>query len=89
MAFANQGSRPNYMSTQQKINLPPQPYTPDSHQQWTVRVSSGSVCSTGADALHHQGGAVRSLSQVTAVDFDWPKRFWASLSAQDQQNLIR
>ena len=36
-----------------------------------------------------QGGAVRALSQVTEVDFDWPKRFWKSLSKQDQDNLIR
>lgn len=32
---------------------------------------------------------MRALSQVTAVDFDWPKRFWKSLSEQDQKNLIR
>ncbi|KAI0784110.1 catalase-domain-containing protein [Abortiporus biennis] len=34
------------------------------------------------------GGAVRSLSRVTEIDFDWPRRFWNSLSEQDQQNLI-
>ncbi|KAJ3542899.1 hypothetical protein NM688_g5925 [Phlebia brevispora] len=34
------------------------------------------------------GGAVHSLSEVTTIDFDWPKRFWASLSAQDQANFI-
>ncbi|KAI0088364.1 catalase-domain-containing protein [Irpex rosettiformis] len=65
----NQGSRPNYHSTLERINTPPIPYIEDTHQQWT-------------------GGAVRSLTQVTAIDFDWPKRFWSSLSAQDQQNLI-
>ncbi|KAI0340276.1 catalase-domain-containing protein [Trametopsis cervina] len=42
------------------------------------------------DDLHQQwtGGAVRALSQVTAIDFDWPQRFWKGLSAQDQKNLI-
>ncbi|TBU30380.1 catalase-domain-containing protein [Dichomitus squalens] len=65
----NQGSRPNYLSTLQKINLPPRPYVDETHQQWT-------------------GGAVASLSAVTEIDFDWPRRFWNSLSAQDQQNLI-
>lgn len=32
---------------------------------------------------------MRSLSEVTAIDFDWPKRFWNSLSEQDQANFIR
>ena len=36
-----------------------------------------------------QGGAVKSLSEVTAIDFDWPQRFWNSLSQQDQQNFVR
>ena len=36
-----------------------------------------------------QGGAVRALSQVTEIDFDWPRRFLNSLSDQDRQNLIR
>lgn len=36
MALSNQGSRPNYMSTLQKINLPPMPYVQDTHQQWMV-----------------------------------------------------
>ncbi|KAI0696337.1 catalase-domain-containing protein [Cytidiella melzeri] len=66
----NQGSRPNYHSTLEKIQMPPMYYIQDTHQQW-------------------EGGAVQSLSQVTAVDFDWPRRFWTSLSAQDQKNLIR
>ncbi|KZT64984.1 catalase-like protein [Daedalea quercina L-15889] len=34
------------------------------------------------------GGAVQSLSQVTEIDFSWPRIFWNSLSDQDQQNLI-
>lgn len=38
MAFSNQGSRPNYLSTLQKINLPPLPYVEDTHQQWTVGI---------------------------------------------------
>ncbi|KAI0634572.1 catalase-domain-containing protein [Trametes polyzona] len=65
----NQGSRPNYLSTLQKIKLPPRPYVDETHQQWT-------------------GGAVASLSSVTELDFDWPRRFWNSLSQQDQANLI-
>ncbi|EKM57300.1 uncharacterized protein PHACADRAFT_254998 [Phanerochaete carnosa HHB-10118-sp] len=69
MALSNQGSRPNYLSTLQKINLPPLPYIEDTHQQWA-------------------GGAVKSLSEVTAIDFDWPQRFWKSLSEQDQTNFI-
>ncbi len=36
-----------------------------------------------------QGGAVAALSAVNEIDFDWPRRFWNSLSEQDQQNLIR
>ncbi|KIY68934.1 catalase-domain-containing protein [Cylindrobasidium torrendii FP15055 ss-10] len=42
------------------------------------------------DDLHQQwtGGAVSSLAEVTDIDFDWPRRFWASLSETDQQNLI-
>ena len=36
-----------------------------------------------------QGGAVASLSAVNEVDFDWPRRFWNSLSEQDQTNFIR
>ncbi|KAH9944922.1 catalase-domain-containing protein [Amylocystis lapponica] len=34
------------------------------------------------------GGAVQSLSELTEIDFDWPRIFWNSLSDQDQQNLI-
>ena len=30
-----------------------------------------------------------SLSAVTEIDFDWPRRFWASLSKNDQNNLIK
>ncbi|OBZ76293.1 Catalase [Grifola frondosa] len=42
------------------------------------------------DETHQQwtGGAVAALSAVNEVDFDWPRRFWQSLSEQDQQNLI-
>ena len=36
-----------------------------------------------------QGGAVAALSAMNEIDFDWPRRFWNGLSAQDQQNLIR
>ncbi|KAI0649743.1 catalase-domain-containing protein [Trametes meyenii] len=45
---------------------------------------------TFTDEAHQQwqGGAVASLSAVTEVDFDWPRRFWNSLSERDQQNLI-
>ncbi|KAH9848102.1 catalase-domain-containing protein [Lenzites betulinus] len=45
---------------------------------------------TFVDDTHQQwtGGAVASLSQVTEIDFDWPRIFWNSLSEQDQQNLI-
>ena len=32
----NQGSRPNYLSTLQKIKLPPRPYVDETHQKWTV-----------------------------------------------------
>ena len=32
----NQGSRPNYLSTLNKIKLPPRPYVDETHQQWTV-----------------------------------------------------
>lgn len=65
----NQGSRPNYLSTQSKIKLVQRPYVDETHQQWT-------------------GGAVSALSRVTEIDFEWPRRFWASLSSADQQNLI-
>ncbi|GBE83330.1 Catalase [Sparassis crispa] len=34
------------------------------------------------------GGAVQSLSAMTEIDFSWPRKFWASLSDQDQQNFI-
>ncbi|KAH7096779.1 catalase-domain-containing protein [Auriculariales sp. MPI-PUGE-AT-0066] len=42
------------------------------------------------DESHQQwtGGAVSSLARVTEIDFDLPRRFWQSLSAQDQKNLI-
>ncbi|CAL1710212.1 unnamed protein product [Somion occarium] len=42
------------------------------------------------DDKHQQwtGGAVRSLSQVTEIDFDWPRRFLNALSKKDRQNLI-
>ncbi|KAI0704190.1 catalase-domain-containing protein [Cerioporus squamosus] len=42
------------------------------------------------DETHQQwtGGAVAALSAVNEIDFDWPRRFWNSLSEQDQQNLI-
>ncbi|KAI0366552.1 catalase-domain-containing protein [Pilatotrama ljubarskyi] len=42
------------------------------------------------DETHQQwtGGAVASLSAVTEIDFDWPRRFWSGLSEQDQQNLV-
>ncbi|KAI0672137.1 catalase-domain-containing protein [Trametes maxima] len=45
---------------------------------------------TYTDEAHQQwqGGAVASLSAVTEIDFDWPRRFWNSLSEQDKQNLI-
>ena len=36
-----------------------------------------------------QGGAVAALSAMNEIDFDWPRRFWNGLSAQDQQTLIR
>lgn len=32
----NQGSRPNYLSTLDKIKLPPRAYVDETHQQWTV-----------------------------------------------------
>ena len=40
-------------------------------------------------SLLRQGGAIYSLSEVTEIDFDWPRRFWNSLSEEDQSNLIR
>ncbi|KAF7982698.1 hypothetical protein HWV62_26534 [Athelia sp. TMB] len=65
----NQGSRPNYPSTQEKLNLPKRPYNDANHTIWT-------------------GGAVRYLSEVTDVDFEWPKYFWGNLTNQDQDNFI-
>ncbi|KAI0758857.1 catalase-domain-containing protein [Fomes fomentarius] len=65
----NQGARPNYYSTLDRIQLPPRPYIDETHQRWT-------------------GGAVAALSAVTEIDFDCPRRFWNSLSEQDQRNLI-
>ncbi|EJD36801.1 catalase-domain-containing protein [Auricularia subglabra TFB-10046 SS5] len=42
------------------------------------------------DETHQQwtGGAVTALARVTEIDFDWPRIFWKSLSANDQQNFI-
>ncbi|OSC99328.1 catalase-domain-containing protein [Trametes coccinea BRFM310] len=40
----NQGSRPNYLSTLEKIKLPPRLYTDEAHQQWT----GGAVASLAA-----------------------------------------
>ncbi|KAI0074272.1 catalase-domain-containing protein [Panus rudis PR-1116 ss-1] len=42
------------------------------------------------DDTHQQwtGGAVRSLSRVTEVDFDWPRRYLNSLSQTDKTNII-
>ncbi|EIW53214.1 catalase-domain-containing protein [Trametes versicolor FP-101664 SS1] len=40
----NQGSRPNYLSTLDKIKLPPRAYVDETHQQWT----GGAVASLSA-----------------------------------------
>ncbi|KAL1715661.1 catalase-like domain-containing protein [Schizophyllum commune] len=42
------------------------------------------------DDTHQQwtGGAVSALSRVTEIDFDWPRRFYDSLSQTDKENLI-
>ncbi|KZP34022.1 catalase-domain-containing protein [Athelia psychrophila] len=65
----NQGSRPNYPSTQAKLNLPKRPYQDANHTIWT-------------------GGAVRYLSEVSEIDFAWPKIFWGNLTTHDQENFI-
>lgn len=46
MAFSNQGSRPNYASTLERIKLAPMPYIDGAHLQWTVGMAS-SVDSSG------------------------------------------
>jgi catalase len=65
----NQGSRPNYPSTQQTLGLPPRAYNDANHTVWV-------------------GGAVRYLSTVSDVDFDWPRIFWGNLTKQDQDNFV-
>lgn len=47
----NQGSRPNYMSTLEKIKLSPLPYIQDTHQQWTVSLVCVIVEGAGLNIL--------------------------------------
>lgn len=41
------GSRPNYLSTLDPIQLPKRPYVDETHQQWTVRVASSNRAGDG------------------------------------------
>ncbi|KAF8511280.1 catalase-domain-containing protein [Hysterangium stoloniferum] len=64
----NQGSRPNYPSTVQPLNLPNRPYY-DNHTLWI-------------------GSAVRYLSTISDIDFEWPRYFWGNMSQTDQNNFV-
>ncbi|KAF8576416.1 catalase-domain-containing protein [Ramaria rubella] len=64
----NQGSRPNYPSTVEPLNLPTRAYD-DNHTTWV-------------------GGALRYLSTISDIDYEWPSIFWGNLSQRDQENLI-
>lgn len=78
----NQGNRPNYPSTQETLNLPPRAYNDANHTVWVCAVGGVLSCKTNLITciVEQVGGAVRYLSTVSDIDFDWPRIFVCYIS---------
>lgn len=88
MAFNNQGSRPNYMSTIDPIQLEVRPYNDDNHTIWT----GGAVkfVSKPTELDFDLPRIFVSLYCTVSIGFSFLREIsqWNSLSTKDQEHLI-